>query len=153
MTEFSGRILGIDYGSKRTGIAISDPMGIIAQPQEVIQYSDSEELVARVGTLVSEKDIRKIVVGIPKTLSNGESEMTKTVSAFVKDLQSSYPDIEIITWDERLTSMQADRVLIEAGVRREKRKTRIDSLAASIMLQSYLDFLQQTKSEKHEIKE
>ena len=153
MTDFSGRILGIDYGSKRTGIAVSDPMGIIAQPLETIQYSASEELIAKIGTLVSEKDIHKIVVGIPKTLSNGESEMTKTVSAFVKDLQSHYPDIEIITWDERLTSMQADRILIEAGVRREKRKTRIDSLAASIMLQSYLDFLQQTKSGKHEIKE
>ncbi len=149
----NSRILGIDYGSRKVGIAISDALLITAQPFDTIRYKSGEELLKKLQSTLTEKKIDKIVVGIPRTLGDTDSHMTREVTAFVKELKDTLEDVEIVTWDERLTSMQAERVLIEGGVRREKRKDRVDTLAASIMLQSYLDFLNRNQSEKHEIKD
>ena len=132
------RILGVDFGHKRIGLALSDESGTIAQP---LDYIDGGA-VARVGLelvrLCGERRVGKIVVGVPLRLDGKPSEQTERTLAFIAELRRA-TTIPVAQWDERLTSVQAERVLLEGNVRRRERKLKIDKLAAQIMLQSYLD--------------
>ena len=125
------RVLGLDYGSKTVGVAISDPLGITAQ---------GEETLARIEELVSEYHVEKIVLGYPKNMNNTIGERAQKSLEF-KEMLERRTGLEVIMWDERLTTVEANRTLMEASVRRENRKQYLDQLAAVFILQGYLDSL------------
>lgn len=134
------RILALDPGSKRIGVAISDELKLIAQPLEFIPAEPFDGFLARLRTLLQEKEVELIVVGMPRNMDGTYGPAALKVQAFVAALKTTIR-IPIKTWDERLTSAQANRVLIQGQVRREKRKQKVDQTAAAILLQSYLDRL------------
>lgn len=146
------KTLGIDYGEKRIGTALSDDLFITAQPYETIHYKEKSEAIRRIGEIISGKMAKRIVVGIPLTLRGEEGYKAEEVAEFITALKNSFPSIEIKTWDERLTTSQAEKIMIEGGASRIKRKSKIDTLAAAIMLQSYMDYINLRQSAKHEIK-
>ena len=127
------RILALDFGSKRTGLAISDETGTVAQPVGYITGGVNE--VLRVAT---ERGAGKIVVGLPRRLDGTASEQTQRTQEFIDALKRA-TTLAVEAWDERLTTAQAERVLLEGDVRRAERKQKRDQLAATILLQSYLD--------------
>ena len=126
------RILGVDHGTKRIGLAISDETGIVAQS---IGYVAGATDVLEVAT---KREASKLVVGVPRRLDGTASEQTERAMAFIAKLKLA-TKLPVVEWDERLTTAQAQRVLIEGNVRRKDRKEKIDQLAAQLMLQSYLD--------------
>ncbi len=132
------RILGVDYGHKRIGLALSDESGTIAQPLDYIDGGAAARVSLELVRLCAERKIGKIVVGIPLRLDGTPSEQTERTLAFIAELRR-VATIPVAQWDERLTSVQATRALLEGNVRRSERKQKIDKLAAQIMLQSYLD--------------
>ena len=132
------RVLAIDYGTKRIGIAVSDPMGIIAQPLEFIPAEPREKVWARLATLFQEKEVGQVIVGLPRNMDGSFGPAAEQVQAFVKDLKSRTA-IAVQTLDERLTSREAERSLIAGNVRRAERKQKMDQTAAAILLQSFLD--------------
>ena len=135
------RILAIDHGTKRMGIALSDELKMIAQPLEFIPARPFPDFLARLNELLREKEVELVLVGLPRSLSGGNGPAALKVEEFVDALKSAVP-VPIKTWDERLTSAQANRLLIEDNVRRRKRKANVDKMAAAILLQSYLDSLE-----------
>ncbi len=135
------RILAIDHGTKRMGIALSDELKMIAQPLEFIPARPFPDFLARLNELLREKEVELVLVGLPRSLSGGNGPAALKVEEFVDALKSAVP-VPIKTWDERLTSAQANRLLIEGNVRRRKRKANVDKMAAAILLQSYLDSLE-----------
>jgi len=135
------RILAIDYGVKRIGIALSDELKMIAQPLEFIPAEPFAAFVARLTELVQEKEVELILVGMPRNMNGSYGTAALKVEEFVVALKSALP-VPIKIWDERLTSAQANRILIAGNVRRDKRKQKVDKMAAAILLQSYLDSLQ-----------
>ena len=137
------RILGLDYGSKTDGVAISDPLGITAQGVETIwrkQENHPRQTLARIEELVSEYHVEKIVLGYPKNMNNTIGERAQKSLEF-KEMLERRTGLEVIMWDERLTTVEANRTLMEASVRRENRKQYLDQLAAVFILQGYLDSL------------
>ena len=136
------RILAIDHGSKRMGIAISDELKMIAQPLEYILSEPFADFLGRLKEIVHEKQVEMILVGMPRNMDGSYGPAALKVEEFVAVLKDAIV-IPIKTWDERLTSAQANRFLIQADVRRAKRKEKVDKTAAAILLQSYLDSLGQ----------
>ncbi len=137
------RIMGLDYGSKTVGVAISDPLLITAQGIEIIRRESEKKLrrtLARIDQLAKEYGVEKIVLGFPKHLNNSVGERG-IKSLELKDKLQKRTGIEVVMWDERFTTVEADRTLIEADVRRENRKDYVDMLAAVFILQGYLDSL------------
>ncbi len=134
------RILAIDHGTKRMGIAVSDELQMIAQPLEIIAAEPFGRFLDRLEELIQEKEVELILVGLPRNMSGSCGEAVFKVQEFVETLQSLVP-VPVKTWDERLTSAQANRMLVASGVTREKRKEKVDKMAAAILLQSYLDRL------------
>lgn len=132
------RVLGIDHGTKRMGIAVSDELGMIAQPLEYILAEPFAEFLVRLKEILHEKQVELIVVGIPRNMDGSYGPAAMKVKEFVIVLKETII-IPIKTWDERLTSAQANRLLIQADVRRDQRKEKVDKTAAAILLQSYLD--------------
>lgn len=132
------RILGLDVGDKTIGVALSDPMLIAAQPYETIKRSKAKFDLNRIEEIVNENDISLIVVGLPKNMNNTMGPQSMKVISFV-DLIKKRIDIDIVYQDERLTTVQSESVLIDMNVRRENRKSHIDKIAASFILQTYLD--------------
>lgn len=135
------RILGLDYGTKTIGVAISDALGWTAQGLETITRQDPRNLIAsidRVREIIEEYEVTKIVVGLPINMNNTEGERVKSTMYFVNRIAKEL-DIEVETFDERLSTVSAERILMEGNVRRENRKDHIDKIAASIILQTYLD--------------
>lgn len=134
------RILGIDYGSKRLGVAISDALGITAQGVAVIgKGKDFEADIIELKKIIKRYDgVDEIVVGLPRMMSGEMGEQAKTVMSFVEALKKEFK-INISVWDERLTTAEAERTLISAGLSREKRRKVIDKSAAMNILQNYLD--------------
>jgi len=132
------RILAIDHGTKRMGIAISDEMRTIAQPLEYIAAEPLDKFFDRLAQIIAEKQISLIVVGVPRNMDGTYGPAAAKVQQFVAALKDVVT-VPIKSWDERLTSVQANRYLIEADVRRSKRKEKVDKTAAAILLQSYLD--------------
>ena len=137
------RILGLDYGSKTVGVAVSDPLGLTAQKVETIWRKQENKLrrtLARIEELIAEYEVEKIVLGFPKNMNNTVGERAEKALEFGEMLKKR-TRLEVIMWDERLTTVEADRTLIEAGVRRENRKQYLDGIAAVFILQGYLDSL------------
>ena len=137
------RILGLDYGSKTVGVAVSDPLGLTAQKVETIWRKQENKLrrtLARIEELIAEYEVEKIVLGFPKNMNNTVGERAEKALEFGEMLKKR-TGLEVIMWDERLTTVEADRTLIEAGVRRENRKQYLDGSASVFILQGYLDSL------------
>lgn len=135
------RMMGLDYGTKTVGVAVSDPLGITAQAVETIERKSENKLrqtLARIETLAKEYEVETFVLGLPKHMNNDIGERAVKSMEFGEMLHRR-TGIEVIMWDERLTTASAERTLIEAGVRRENRKQYIDQIAAVFILQSYLD--------------
>jgi len=133
-----GRILAIDYGLKRTGIAVTDPMRIIASPLETVLTS---ELLNFLKTYTTKETVDEFVVGMPKKLSNEDSEIAPFVRAFVEQLKTIFPEKPIHLADERFTSSMAQRALIEGGMKKKNRqeKGNVDKVSAAIILQGFMD--------------
>ena len=132
------RILALDYGDKKIGVAISDPMKIIAKPLMVINNFSYKHILFEIQNLITEQNIEKIVVGLPLTLKNKKSIQTKKVLKFIEELNKDI-NLPIIAYDERLTSKIATQSLINQGVKTGHNKKDIDKTAAAIFLQDYLD--------------
>ena len=135
------RIMGLDYGSKTVGVAMSDPLGITAQAVETIWRKDENKLrktCARIEELISEYEVERIVLGLPKHMNNDLGERAQKALAF-GEIVKRRTGLEVVMWDERLTTVEAERTLIENNVRRENRKQYIDKIAAVFILQGYLD--------------
>lgn len=132
------RTLGLDHGTKRIGVAISDELGMIAQPLEFIPAHPEEEMFVRLKEIVVQKDVGEIIVGMPRNMNGTLGPAAEKAQAFIDQIRGRI-DTPVRDWDERLTTAQAQRVLISAGTRRNKRKENVDKMAAAILLQSYLD--------------
>ena len=138
------RILGLDYGTKTVGVAVSDELGFTAQAVETITRKEANKLrktLARIDELVQQYGIEKIVLGYPKHRNNSSGIRWEETEEF-KTMVERRTGLEVILWDERMSTVAAERTLIEGGVRRENRKTYVDQLAAVFILQGYLDSLQ-----------
>ena len=138
------RIMGLDFGSKTVGVAVCDPLGITAQTVETITRASENKMrqtLARIEQLIGEYEIERIVLGYPKNMNNTVGERGEKPQEFKAALERR-TGLEVILWDERLTTVAAERVLIESGVRRENRKKSVDQIAAAMILQGYLDSLQ-----------
>lgn len=132
------RTMGIDYGVKRIGIALSDPLGITAQPLEVIHRKSVKDDIGRIKALVQEYEVATIVVGLPLNMDGTPGILTDNVNAFAEKLRGE-TGLPVELYDERMTTMQVDRMLTdEADVSRDKRRQVRDKLAASLILESYL---------------
>ena len=132
------RIMGLDVGEKRIGIAISDPMGWTAQGHSVLQRSRLEDDINNIGRLCQEYEVDKIVVGLPLNMDGSIGPKAREVQEFAQLLEKDL-GINIAYWDERLTTKSAERILIEADLSRRRRKQVIDKMAAVHILQTYLD--------------
>lgn len=141
------RILGLDYGSKTVGIAVSDSLFLTAQGVEIIRREKENKLrqtLARIEELIREYEADQIVLGYPKNMNNTEGIRCEKTKAF-KEMLENRTGLPVILWDERLTTVEADRTMMEGGIRREDRKQYVDKLAAVFILQGYLDFLSMQK--------
>lgn len=137
------RIMGLDYGTKTVGVAVSDPLGITAQAVETITRKEENKLrktCARIEALIAEYGVERIVLGFPKHMNNDIGERAEKALEF-RDMLARRTGLEVVMWDERLTTVSAERTLMESGVRRENRKKHIDQIAAVFILQGYLDML------------
>ena len=135
-----GRILGLDVGDNTIGVAVSDELGWTAQGVRTIQRQGKKQDLATLADVIEHYAVTEILVGLPKHLNNSVGEQAQKVQKFARSLEGRFYPIPITFWDERLSTASAERVLIDADVRRKKRKTVIDTLAAVIILQNYLDF-------------
>lgn len=136
------RTLGLDFGQKTIGVAVSDPFGWTAQGVEIIRRDKEESVkksILRIGEIIKQYDVLKIVLGYPKNMNNTVGERGQKTEDFKKKLEKSFPNIEIVLWDERLSTVGAERSLLEADLSRKKRKDVIDKMAAVFILQGYLD--------------
>ena len=137
------RILGLDFGSKTVGVAVSDELLITAQGVEIVRRKSPSKLrqtLARINELVGEYGIERIVLGYPKNMNNTEGDRCKKTKEF-KELLEKRCNLPVILWDERLTTVAADNSMMEMGIRRENRKEYVDEIAAIFILQGYLDYL------------
>ncbi|NOX96991.1 MAG: Holliday junction resolvase RuvX [Nitrospirae bacterium] len=132
------RVLGLDVGDKTIGVAISDEMRWTAQAFEVIQRKGLSRDIERIKEILSEYQVKEIIIGLPKNMNGEEGPQAKKVREFLKKLQAQV-DLPIKTWDERLTTTAAERTLLEGDLSRAKRKKIIDKVAAQVILQGYLD--------------
>ena len=132
------RILGVDYGERRIGLALSDPLGIIAKPLKVIDRKKTPDYLSEILETAKEKDVKRIVVGVPFTLKGEHSKQTDIVKNFIDELLT-LGKIQIIPIDERLSSVAAEISLQLQGVKTGHEKGRVDETAAAIILQEYLD--------------
>ena len=130
------RILGIDLGKARVGLSVSDELGMLAHPLETIPASDN--VLARIGEIVTAKDIEKVVIGLPRHMNGSMGTGAAEAVAFAEKLRARI-GCEVVTWDERLTTMAANRALRESGRRAKNSRGVVDQVAAQIILQSYLD--------------
>ena len=137
------RILGLDFGSKTVGVAVSDPLGITAQPVEIVRRKSENKLrqtLARIEELAKEDQAESFVLGLPKKMNNTLGERAEK-SLAVKEMLEKRTGLSVVMWDERLTTVAANRAMMEGGVRRENRGEFVDSMAAALILQGYLDSL------------
>ncbi|OGV34994.1 MAG: hypothetical protein A2020_10685 [Lentisphaerae bacterium GWF2_45_14] len=132
------RILGIDYGTVRAGLAISDELGFIAQPLESVTYTSFRVLVDYIASECVKRSVGKIIIGLPKHMSGNEGDSAVKARGLGNALSEKL-GIPVIYQDERMTSKAAERALLESDMSRKKRREKIDSVAAAIILQSYLD--------------
>ena len=141
-TPAAGRILALDVGARKIGLAVSDPLGITAQGLETLRRQSKREDITRLAELISRYEIGELVVGYPLRLSGSASAQTEKVSAFAEDLRRHF-QLPVHLWDERLSSAEAGRVLRESGISIRKRSQAVDRLAATLILQAFLDHRRQ----------
>ena len=137
------RVLGLDFGSKTVGVALSDPLLVTAQGLEIIRRDKENKIrktLARIQEIVETNEVDRIVLGFPKNMNNTIGERGNETLEF-KEMLEKRLNIPVIMWDERLTTVSADKTMMEVGVRREDRKQYVDSIAATFILQGYLDSL------------
>ena len=127
------RILGLDLGTKTLGIAITDSLGMIANPYKTLKFVDYEELIEPLKSIIEEQDVKEIALGLPKNMDNSMGFASKRSTDFKKVLEN-HLDIPITLVDERLSTMEAEKYLLDANMSRKKRKGHIDSVAASVIL-------------------
>ena len=135
------RIMGLDFGSKTVGVAISDGLLLTAQGVEIIRRKDENKLrqtLARIEELIVEYEVEEIVLGLPKHMNGTEGVRVELTNEF-KDKLERRTGLPVVMWDERLTTVAADKTMMEAGIRREHRKEYVDQIAATLILQGYLD--------------
>ena len=132
------RILALDHGTRRIGVALSDEMKIIASPLEYVPADPFDKVVERLEQIIREKEVELILIGMPRNMDGTYGPAAQKVKEFIANVQQ-HITTPLKTWDERLTSAQANRVLLQGNVRRDKRKQNVDKMAAAILLQSYLD--------------
>ena len=137
------RIMGLDFGSKTVGVAVSDPLGLTAQGVEIIRRKSENKLrqtLARIEELAAQYQVERFVLGLPKHMNNDIGERAEKSLEF-QEMLKRRTGLPVVMWDERLTTVEADRTMMEAGIRRENRKDYVDMLAAVFILQGYLDYL------------
>lgn len=139
------RIMGIDYGEKRFGIALSDPLGITAQGLPTIERTSIQEDIKKIINIIQEKEVQEIVLGLPKHLNNTLGDKAKEVLNFIDTLKK-HINIPIKTFDERFSTVRANRAMLEGDLSRKKRKERVDMIAAQLILQGYLDMIKTNTS-------
>ncbi|MAV64475.1 MAG: Holliday junction resolvase RuvX [Candidatus Marinimicrobia bacterium] len=133
----NSRLMAIDYGERKVGIAISDPLHIIASPYKTIDRRETPDYISEIRNIIEEKNIFKIIVGYPLTMLGKESQQTKLVVDFVNLLKKEF-DIKILKYDERLSSKQAERYIREQNIKVGKNKEKVDQISASIILEQYM---------------
>ena len=146
------RVLGLDYGSKTVGVAVSDPLGLTAQGVETVwrkQESKLRRTLARIEEIISEYQVTEIVLGYPKNMNNTVGERAEKSLEF-KEMLERRTGLPVVMWDERLTTVAADKAMMEAGIRRENRKDYVDMIAATLILQGYLDRRNNEKKKESE---
>ena len=131
------KVIGIDFGLSKVGLAISDPSGIIALPLNVLRYKDKKDLLSELQGISKEKNVNKFVIGYPISMNYKENEMTKIIDSFKQDMENL--NFEVILEDERLSSEYAKKIMIEQDIKVSRNKEMVDLTAASIILQTYLD--------------
>ena len=132
-------MMGLDVGDKTIGIAVSDALGITAQGVEVIRRTSLAKDIERLRQLIAEYEVGELVIGLPKNMDGSIGPSGEKVQALTATLGETFPTLKLTLWDERLTTVAASRMLIEADVRRDKRRQVIDKLAAVLILQGYMD--------------
>ena len=141
------RILGLDFGSKTVGVAISDPLLITAQGLEIIRRKEENKLrqtLARIEEIITEYGVERIVLGLPKNMNDTEGVRVELTREFAEKLERR-TGLPVEFYDERLTTVMADKTMMESGVRRENRKDFVDKIAATLILQDYLDRIHRKK--------
>ncbi len=136
------RIMGLDFGSKTVGVAVSDSLLLTAQGVEIIRRKDENKLrqtLARIEELIVEYEVEEIVLGLPKNMNATEGIRVELTNEFKEKLERR-TGLPVTMWDERLTTVAADKAMMEAGIRRENRKNYVDMIAATFILQGYLDY-------------
>jgi len=135
-----GRILAIDYGSKRVGLAVTDPLRIIASSLEALHSKDLIEFLKK---YMQKEKVDIIVVGEPKTLMNVKSDSARFIDPFVKHLERTFPEVEVVRYDERFTSVIAQQTMLLGGMKKKDRKIKqnVDKISATIILQDYMEFI------------
>lgn len=137
------RVIGLDFGSKTVGVAVSDDLLLTAQGVEIIRRKAPTKLrqtLARIEELIEQYGVERIVLGYPKNMNNTEGERCERTKEF-KEMLERRTGLEVVLWDERLTTVAADMSMMEMGIRRENRKEYVDEIAAIFILQGYLDYL------------
>jgi putative Holliday junction resolvase len=139
-----GRILAIDYGSKRVGIAVTDPLRMIANGLTTVH---SKDVIAFLEDYFKKETVDEVVVGEPKTLENKKSDSARFIDPFVKHLQKKFPDKKIVRYDERFTSALAHQAMLMGGLKKKDRQNKetVDMVSATILLQDYMSFLESTR--------
>jgi putative holliday junction resolvase len=134
----AGRALAVDLGTRRIGVALGDPTGLIAAPLETIPFTGARRAVERIAALCREHEVAVIVVGWPRNMDGSRGPAATEAEAFAERLRAAV-DVPVELWDERLSTAAAERTLLEAGVRRDERRRTRDRVAAAVILQGYLD--------------
>ena len=134
--------MGLDVGDKRIGVALSDEGALIATPRETLERKGNRKDIAHLLELAAEEDVSEILIGMPLSMDGTTGPQAEKVSRFVEALKAE-TEIKVTTWDERLSTVEAERVLIEGDMSRAKRKKTVDRVAAAVILQGYLDSRQQ----------
>ncbi len=134
------RYLGLDLGTKTLGVSISDNLGLIASTYKIIRFKENDylSLLEEIKKIINEFNINTIILGLPKNMDNSLGEASKRSIDFKKILENNF-NVSVVLQDERLTSVEANNIMIDGGLSRKKRKKYVDSLAANIILQNYLD--------------
>jgi putative Holliday junction resolvase len=133
------RVLGVDLGEARIGLALSDPLGVTAQPLETLVRQGARADLAEVARIAREREVRAIVVGLPLRLDGDEGPAAEAARRFARRLEGRLPGVRLEFWDERLTTVLAERTMISGRARRARRRERVDTVAAVLILQSWLD--------------
>lgn len=132
------RLMGLDYGDSRTGVAVSDLLGITAQGVESIKHTGDKQLIQRLSELIKEYQVKKIVIGLPLNMNATTGARVEKTKKFIEKLKNEF-NLEVVTIDERLTTVASHRTMTELGVHKNKKKNIVDMMSAVLILQMYLD--------------